>query len=163
MRTRRWALFDAALMVDILNTLETADALDLTVETLIADGVKPYAWLFTDEDRAAARERLASQAEAISKRRAAEAEAVRRREEERRAQIRALHNEKRGSAAFRRSRRSRSGSSTSGRPGEVGSRGLPGSRQADAQATNMPIPPPMSASPESVTSAPGHPELGGFG
>lgn len=95
MRTRRWASFDAALMVDILNTLETADALDLTVETLIADGVKPYAWLFTDEDRAAARERLASQAEAISKRKAAEAEAVRRREEERRTQIRALHNENR--------------------------------------------------------------------
>ena len=38
--------------------LEEKNALDLACEALVADADKPYAGLFTDEDRAAARERL---------------------------------------------------------------------------------------------------------
>src|SRR3954462_1594695 len=39
--------------------LEEADSLDLACEALVADESKPYAHLFTDGDRAAARSRLA--------------------------------------------------------------------------------------------------------
>src|SRR3954454_19090481 len=39
--------------------LEEADSLDLACESLVQDDSKPYAYLFTDADRAAARERLA--------------------------------------------------------------------------------------------------------
>ena len=72
--------------------LEEADALDLTVETLLADETKSYAWLFTDEDRAAARARLATQQEAIRERKRVEAEDARRRDDERRKAIRARIN-----------------------------------------------------------------------
>jgi|AntDryMetagUQ889_1029465.scaffolds.fasta_scaffold00537_6 hypothetical protein len=50
--------------------LEDADALDLACESLVQDERKPYAHLFTDEDRAAARERLAPHVAAIDARRA---------------------------------------------------------------------------------------------
>lgn len=45
--------------------LEDADSLDLACESLVADESKPYAGLFTGEDRAAARRRLAPHIEAI--------------------------------------------------------------------------------------------------
>src|SRR3954462_479486 len=45
--------------------LEDADSLDLACEALVADAMKPYALLFTDADRNAARERLAPHVEAI--------------------------------------------------------------------------------------------------
>ncbi|HYI19936.1 MAG TPA: tetratricopeptide repeat protein [Solirubrobacteraceae bacterium] len=51
--------------------LEEADALDLACESLVADADKPYAHLFTDEDREAARARLAPHVEAIATRKAA--------------------------------------------------------------------------------------------
>jgi hypothetical protein len=51
--------------------LEAADALDLACESLVASEGKPYASLFTDEDREAARERLAPHLEAIEARGAA--------------------------------------------------------------------------------------------
>lgn len=50
--------------------LEQAESLDLACEALVADETKPYAHMFTDEDRAAARERLAPHEEAIAARRA---------------------------------------------------------------------------------------------
>jgi hypothetical protein len=50
--------------------LEGADSLDLACEALVADAAKPYADLFTEEDRAAARERLAPYIEVIDKRNA---------------------------------------------------------------------------------------------
>ncbi len=50
--------------------LEEADALDLSCEWLVMDEEKPYASLFTDEDRTAARERLGPQIEAIRGRKA---------------------------------------------------------------------------------------------
>lgn len=50
--------------------LEDADSLDLTCEALVADDSKPYAHLFTDEDRAAARKRLAPHIAAIEARKA---------------------------------------------------------------------------------------------
>lgn len=50
--------------------LEQADALDLACEWLVMDAEKPYASLFTDEDRAAARERLGPHIEAIKARKA---------------------------------------------------------------------------------------------
>jgi hypothetical protein len=50
--------------------LEAANALDLACESLVADDGKPYASLFTAEDRAAARERLAPYIEEIDKRNA---------------------------------------------------------------------------------------------
>src|SRR5215210_4242056 len=39
--------------------LEDADSLDRACESLVLDADKPYAWLFSDDDRTAARERLA--------------------------------------------------------------------------------------------------------
>lgn len=59
---------------------EEADALDLVCEALVADENKPYAYLFTDQDRAIARERLAPHQAAIDKRKEDEAaeEAARR-------------------------------------------------------------------------------------
>ena len=50
--------------------LEAADSLDLACESLVADEGKPYADLFTAEDRAAARERLAPYIEEIDRRNA---------------------------------------------------------------------------------------------
>src|SRR3954452_24298444 len=51
--------------------LEDADSLDLACEALVADETKPYAYLFTDGDRAAARARLAPHIEAIQARKTA--------------------------------------------------------------------------------------------
>ena len=51
--------------------LQDADALDLACEALVADGTKPYAYLFTDEDRQAASKRLAPHMEATQARKAA--------------------------------------------------------------------------------------------
>ena len=51
--------------------LEEADSLDLACESLVADQTKPYAHLFSEADRAAARERLAPHIEAIEERKAA--------------------------------------------------------------------------------------------
>jgi tetratricopeptide (TPR) repeat protein len=53
--------------------LEEKDALDLACEALVADPDKPYAHLFTDEDRAAAQKRLAQHMKAIDARKAATA------------------------------------------------------------------------------------------
>ena len=50
--------------------LEEADSLDLTCEYLVTDDTKPYASLFTDEDRAVARKRLGAHAKAIKARKA---------------------------------------------------------------------------------------------
>lgn len=50
--------------------LAANDSLDLTPEALVADEERPYAALFTDEDRAAARERLGPHLESIAERRA---------------------------------------------------------------------------------------------
>jgi hypothetical protein len=50
--------------------LEDADSLDLACEALVADETKPYASLFSHEDRAAARARLAPHQEAIDTRKA---------------------------------------------------------------------------------------------
>ena len=52
--------------------LEEADALDLACESLVADEAKPYAFLFTDQDRSAAHERLAPHIDAIEGRKAAQ-------------------------------------------------------------------------------------------
>jgi len=51
--------------------LEDADSLDLACEALVADADRPYAHLFTEEDRAAALKRLAPHIEAIERRKAA--------------------------------------------------------------------------------------------
>lgn len=51
--------------------LEEADSLDLASEALVIDESKPYASLFSDEDRAAARARLAPYIDAIQRRKAA--------------------------------------------------------------------------------------------
>ena len=51
--------------------LEEADSLDLACEALVADEDKPYAHLFTDADRDAARARLAPYIKAIEARKAA--------------------------------------------------------------------------------------------
>jgi len=51
--------------------LEDADSLDLACEALVADDTKPYAHLFSDDDRAAARARLAPHIAAIEDRKAA--------------------------------------------------------------------------------------------
>jgi tetratricopeptide (TPR) repeat protein len=51
--------------------LAAADSLDLACEALVADADKPYAHLFTDEDRAAALKRLAPHIDAIERRKAA--------------------------------------------------------------------------------------------
>ena len=64
--------------------LEEADSLDLACESLVVDAEKPYASLFTDADRTAARERLAPHIKAIESRKA-----------EHRARIIALRNESR--------------------------------------------------------------------
>jgi len=50
---------------------EEADALDLACEALVADAGKPYAHLFSDDDRAAAQGRLAPHIAAIAARKAA--------------------------------------------------------------------------------------------
>ena len=55
---------------DGYKTLEDADSLDLACESLVADESKPYACLFSDADRAAARVRLAPHIEAIERRKA---------------------------------------------------------------------------------------------
>src|SRR3954451_9412957 len=51
--------------------LEGADSLGLACEALVADESKPYAYLFTEEDRAAARARLAPHVRAIEARKTA--------------------------------------------------------------------------------------------
>lgn len=51
---------------DGFKKLEEKNALDLACEFLVADAEKPYAHLFTDEDRAAARKRLGPHLEAIA-------------------------------------------------------------------------------------------------
>jgi tetratricopeptide (TPR) repeat protein len=51
--------------------LQDADSLDLACEALVADADKPYSHLFTDDDRQAARDRLAPHIEAIDARKAA--------------------------------------------------------------------------------------------
>ena len=48
--------------------LEADGSLDLAPEALVADPDRPYAHLFSDEDRAAAQARLAPHADAIAKR-----------------------------------------------------------------------------------------------
>ena len=53
---------------DGFKKLEDKNALELACEALVADPDKPYADLFTDEDRAAARERLGPHLEAIAER-----------------------------------------------------------------------------------------------
>lgn len=58
--------------------LEQADSLDLACEALVADETKPYAHLFSDEDRRVARERLAPHQAAIDRRKAEERERVNR-------------------------------------------------------------------------------------
>jgi tetratricopeptide (TPR) repeat protein len=50
--------------------LEDANSLDLACEALIADADKPYAHLFTDAERTAARDRLAHHLAAIERRKA---------------------------------------------------------------------------------------------
>lgn len=50
--------------------LEEADSLDLACEALVADADKPYASLFSDTDRRAARNRLAPHQAAINARKA---------------------------------------------------------------------------------------------
>jgi len=52
--------------------LEDADALDLACESLVADKAKPFAFLFTHQDRVAAHERLAPHIDAIEGRKAAQ-------------------------------------------------------------------------------------------
>jgi hypothetical protein len=52
--------------------LEDVESLDLACEALVADEAKPYAFLFTDEDRVAANERLAPHVQAIEDRKAEE-------------------------------------------------------------------------------------------
>ena len=56
---------------DGFKRMAAADALDLSCESLVQDESKPYAHLFTDEDRAAACERLGPHIEAIEARREA--------------------------------------------------------------------------------------------
>jgi hypothetical protein len=56
---------------DGFQRLEDADSLDLACEALVEDASKPYAHLFTEEDRAAARMRLAPHRQAIDARKAA--------------------------------------------------------------------------------------------
>jgi tetratricopeptide (TPR) repeat protein len=51
--------------------LQNADSLDLACEALVADEDKPYAHLFTEADRSAARARLAPHIKAIEARKAA--------------------------------------------------------------------------------------------
>ena len=51
--------------------LAEADSLDLACEALVADESRPYAHLFTEEDRAAARKRLAPHIDSIERRKAA--------------------------------------------------------------------------------------------
>lgn len=53
---------------DAYKKLEDANSLDLACEALVADESKPYAYLFSDGDRAAARRRLAPHVEAIAAR-----------------------------------------------------------------------------------------------
>jgi tetratricopeptide (TPR) repeat protein len=56
--------------------LEDANSLDLACEALIADPDKPYAHLFTNAERKAARERLAHHLAAIERRNAARAQRI---------------------------------------------------------------------------------------
>jgi tetratricopeptide (TPR) repeat protein len=56
---------------DGFKKLEDADSIDLACEALVAEESKPYAHLFSDADRAAARARLAPHIEAIAARKAA--------------------------------------------------------------------------------------------
>jgi hypothetical protein len=72
--------------------LGRADALELTNEALVADDTRPYAQFFTDEDRAAARQRLAPHLETIEARMA-----------ERRARIEAQRKKLRARGLPRRS------------------------------------------------------------
>ena len=53
--------------------LEEADSLDLSCEALVIDESKPYAALFSDDDRAVARARLAPHIDSIERRKAARA------------------------------------------------------------------------------------------
>jgi hypothetical protein len=57
---------------DGFQKLEEAVSLDLACEWLIADESKPYAHLFSDADRTAARARLAPHVDAVEQRQAAE-------------------------------------------------------------------------------------------
>ena len=72
--------------------LEEAESLDLACEALVADERKPYASLFTDADRDAARKRLAPHQDAIDERTA-----------ERRERIEAARREMRRTGVPRRS------------------------------------------------------------
>lgn len=93
---------------------EAANALDLACESLVKDAEKPYAHLFSDRDRAAARDRLAPHEASLD----ARAAAARAEEAERRARVDALRAQRRSSgsslfpelddAARRRSRLDRS-------------------------------------------------------
>ncbi len=56
---------------DGFKKLEEADSLDLACEALVIDDSKPYAHLFTDDERRIARQRLAPHVAAIERRRAA--------------------------------------------------------------------------------------------
>ena len=56
--------------------LEDADSLDLACEALVADESRPYAHLFTDADRVAARQRLAPHVQAIAAREAERRERI---------------------------------------------------------------------------------------
>ena len=75
--------------------LEDADSLDLACESLIADADMPYAHLFSDADRQAARDRLAPHIKAIKARKAD----LRARIDARRAQLPADVGELRGLAS----------------------------------------------------------------
>jgi hypothetical protein len=70
---------------------EAANSVDLACEWLVKDETKPYARLFSDRDRAVARERLAPHQASLEARAAAEQE----REAERRTRIDALRAERR--------------------------------------------------------------------
>jgi hypothetical protein len=77
---------------------EAANALDLACEALVKDETKPYAHLFTEADRAVARERLAPHEANLE----ARVEAERQEQAERRARIDALRAQRRqtGRALF---------------------------------------------------------------
>ena len=75
--------------------LEEADSLDLACEALVSDADKPYAHLFSDEDRQAARDRLAPHIKAIEARKASRQARI----EARRSQLPADMSELRGLAS----------------------------------------------------------------
>jgi hypothetical protein len=70
---------------------EEADALELVCEALVVDDSKPYAYLFTDQDRQISRDRLAPHRAAIDQRKADGAA----KEAERQARIQKLRAQRR--------------------------------------------------------------------